>query len=210
VVDVAPPDTGDEAMWVILTAGFVVLLVIYTIAFERQATMNAAAVRAGSEGLPYQVLFRDLPSPEQRVFRELQEAAIEVLARAKNGQWPSIAQLASEDIPPFAPDPLDEARFAWQLREGGLVHQYVGVPTVAGKLPSFMLMIVEPDPQTGERPAAGVVDEEHQLTADGRLLHVTYWKRMTGTMPSEPILDPALAGWSQIRVRSLFEELKSS
>jgi hypothetical protein len=197
-------------MWVFLTAGFVVLLVIYTIAFERQAALNAAAAREGSEGLPYQVLFRDLPSPEQRVFRELQEGAIEVVARATEGRWPSVAQLASDGIPPFAPDPLDEARFAWQLREGGLVHQYVGVPTVRGKLPSFMLMIVEPDPQTGERPTAGVVDEEHQVAADGRLLHVTYWKRMTGTVPSEPILDPALAGWSQIRVRSLFEELRPS
>jgi len=179
------------------------------IAFERDAASTPDAARA-PEVLPFQVLFRDMPGPEQRVFREMQEATVEVLsARAARGTWPAVDGLAADGIPPFAPDPLDEARLGWQLRESGLVHQYIGVPATRGRLPSFMIAIVEPDPQAGERPTPGVVDEEHQLTADGTLLHVTYWKRMTDTMPAEPILDPALAGWQQIRIRSLFEELKA-
>jgi hypothetical protein len=210
VVDVVPPAGREEGMWVVLTAGFVVLVVIYVIAFEREASRATRETR-GPETLPYQVLFRDLPGPEQRVFRAMQEGAVEILALgAARGRWPAVAELAADGVPPFAPDPLDRARLGWQLRESGLVHQYVGVPAERGRSPSFMIAVVEPDPQTGERPAPGVVDEEHQLAADGRLLHVTYWKRMTDEMPAGTVLDPALAGWMQIRVRSLFEELKPS
>jgi hypothetical protein len=207
VVDVVPPGQGDEGMGVFLTAAFVLLVVIYVIGFERDATFADRRSRA-SETLPFQVLFRDLPGPEQRIYREMQEATVEVLAaRGSNGAWPSVESLAGDGIPPFAPDPLDEARMRWQLVQRGLVHQYVGIPAVPDRLPTFMLSIVEPDPKAGEVARPGTVDEEHQLLPDGTLLHVTYWKRKTGAMPRAPVLDPPLDGWTQIRTHSLFEEL---
>ena len=70
-----------------------------------------------------------------------------------------------------------------------------------------MISILEPDPETGEKPVPGIVDEEHQLLPDGRLLHVTFWTGRADEQP-EPIPDPALRGWKQIRVTSPFEELE--
>src|SRR5215470_15933176 len=68
-VEVQPPSQADEAGWVFLAAGFVLLGVIYTYGFEREGTRGSAAASASGGGLlPYQVLFRDLPSSEQRAF----------------------------------------------------------------------------------------------------------------------------------------------
>jgi hypothetical protein len=159
-------------------------------------------------GLPSQVLFRDLPSGEQRIFREMQEGAGEALARrATADEWPSVEALAAEGIPPFAADLLDKSHLSWTIRHDGLLWQYVGVPSETTTNPAFLISIQEPDPQTGEKPAPGVVDEEHQLLPDGRLLHVTHWVGRASARPG-PILDPALQGWKQIRVISLFDEMK--
>jgi len=71
-----------------------------------------------------------------------------------------------------------------------------------------MIMIVEPDPLTGEKANPAVVDEEHQLLPDGRLLHVTYWEHAPPYPSAAVALDPAKAGGLQVRVKTLFEEMK--
>lgn len=208
-VEVLPPSRTGEATWVFLTAGLVVLGVIYLFAFERYGWHGSdSAANARKAGLPYQVLFRDLPDVEQRVFRTMQEGAIEALRlRGDSGRWPSVAALAADGVPPFAPDPLDKAGFRWSVEQAGLCVNYLGVPSATGTAPSFLILVQEPDPVTGERPPPpSVVDEEHQVLPDGALLHVTYWKHSTGGLRPGIIVDPALEGWLQIRIKSLFEE----
>ncbi|HVO26991.1 MAG TPA: DUF6162 family protein [Candidatus Margulisiibacteriota bacterium] len=205
MVEVVPPSELGEGSWVFLAASFVVLCVMYIVAFERQPALetNAAAARAL---LPFQVLFRDLASAEQRVFREMQEGVTEaVTVRGSSGRWPMVEDLAAQGVPPFAVDALDKSTLRWGRRDAGLLHQYVGVPAAAAS-PAFLISILEPEPATGEKPLPGVVDEEHQLLSDGTLLHVTYWTRTGGVTWPEPISDPGLAGWKQIRVKTPLEE----
>jgi hypothetical protein len=206
--EVIPPSQRDDGSWVFLAAMAIVVCVIYIIAFERggpEARVEGPQARAL---LPYQMLFRDLPNAEQRMFRAMQEGLGEALrARGSTGAWPSVDELAAQGVPPFAADVLDRARLRWELRSTRFLHQYVGVPAVAGEAPAFLIAVIEPEPITGEKPVPGVVDEEHQLLADGSLLHVTYWKRRADGLAPGPIADPSLAGWTQIRVRTPMEEL---
>jgi hypothetical protein len=210
-VELLPPSRADEAGWVLLAAGFVVLAVIYTYGFEREGARGVDAVRgAGSGLLPYQVLFRDLPGNEQRIFRSMQEGAGEaVRLRATTGSWPTVATLSEAGVPPFAPDVLDKARFAWTGVSEDLFANYLGVPATADAAPAFLLFVQEPDPVTGEKPPPpSVVDEEHQVLPDGTLLHVTYWMRSALNRRSGLIVDPAIEGWQQIRVKSPLEEME--
>jgi hypothetical protein len=205
-----PPSKRDENVWVFMAALFIVLCVIYIVAFERYGGPASVVTAQGSKGLlPFQVLFRDLPSGEQRAFRQMQEGVVELMAmRGTREDWPPVDELRSQGIPPFAPDVLDKLRMQWTLDRDGLVYEYTGSPTASTLAPAYMIMIVEPDPQTGEKANPTVVDEEHQLLADGRLLHVTYWKHAP-PYPSPGVApDPARAGWMQIRVKTLFEEMK--
>jgi len=211
-VEVRSPSATDEASSVLLAAAFVVLVVIYVYAFERYGgPAPDPGARIGSALLPYQTLFRDLPSDEQRRFREMQEGALEaVRIRGESGSWPSVGALASDGVPPFARSATDRRPLRWTLRRAGLVADYVGAAGEPGQ-PSFLIHVQEPDPVTGEKPPPpSVVDEEHQLLPDGTLLHVTYWKR-AGRPPGEGIIgDPARLGWTQIRVRTLLEEMERS
>jgi hypothetical protein len=208
-VEVLAPSRADEAGWVLLAAGFVVLGVIYTYGFERQGLRAPGVVTAGSGLLPYQVLFRDLPSAEQRVFREMQEGAGEaVRLRGERGTWPSVDELSTAGVPPFARDVLDKSGLRWNGQRDGLFVNYLGLPSAAGDAPALLILVQEPDPVTGEKPPPpSVVDEEHQVLADGTLLHVTYWKRSAAGLHPGLIVDPAIEGWQQIRVKSPLEEL---
>lgn len=209
-VELQPPSAADEISWVVLAASFIVLCVIYAIAFETHTGGPGAGAASGSL-LPFQVLFRDLPGPEQRMFRQLQEGAVEAIRlRAANGAWPEVATLASQGIPPFADDPIDPVRREWRFQRDGLIANYTGRPTSDLDAPAFLLLVVEPDPVTGERPPPpSVIDEEHKLLSDRVLLHVTYWKKRGGDAGAGVVTDPAMAGWSQIRVRNPFEEMEA-
>ena len=205
-----PPSRRGEESWVLLTGAFIVLCVIYIVGFERFSGPAAETDAAQSGLLSYQVLFRDLPSPEQRVFRQMQEGLVEAMAMRSaptGNDWPDTATLAEAGIPPFAADVLDKSGLRWSRQQSGLLYQYIGIPAAPGSMPAFLLSIQEPDPQTGEKPAPNVVDEEHQLLPDGRLLHVTYWKHAADSLPAAIVPDPAMRGWTQIRVRSPLEEL---
>ena len=206
-VDVLPPSGRDEGTWAFFGAMFILLCAIYAVAFERGGKVSGAAA-TGPAVLAYQVLFRDLPGPEQRIFRAMQEGALEAIAVRGSGKpWPSVEALAGDGVAPFAPDPLDRTGLGWTLRHDELLYQYIGTPSDA-RAPSFMIFALEPEPTTGEKAVPGVVDEEHQLLPDGTLLHVTYWKRIGASMPQSMVFDPALEGWTQIRVTSLVEELE--
>lgn len=186
----------------------VVVCVIYIIGFERGGPLTTVSQPPSRALLPYQVLFRDLPSAEQRVFRSMQEGLGEALTvRGASGQWPPVGDLAAQGVPPFAADVLDKSHLRWDLRHSGLLHQYVALPAVAGEMPAFMISVLEPDPTIGEKPLPGSVDEEHQLLPGGVLLHITYWKRRAEGVGADAVSDPALAGWTQIRVKSPIEEL---
>lgn len=204
-MEVAPPSESDEAVWVFLTAGFVCLCVIYVLIFQ---LYGGPAARTLNTALPYQILFRDLPSPEQRVFRAMQEGVGEaVRLRAGAGTWPAVEALAGEGIPPFAPDVFDKAGLRWEGRNDGLVTTYVGRPSRGSGMPAFLILVVEPAPGTGEQPAP-VLDEEHQQLSDGTVVHVTYWKHANTDAPAV-LADPALRGWQQIRVSNPFQVVEA-
>lgn len=205
--EVVPPSQRDDGSWVFLAAMAIVVCVIYVIAFERGGSVSGPAGGRAQALLPYQTLFRDLPSAEQRVFRAMQEGVTEALrARGASGSWPGVDALAGQGVPPFAADVLDRSGLRWDLRSLSLLYQYVGVPS-QGTSSAFMISIVEPEPVTGEKPVPGVVDEEHQLLPDGQLLHITYWKRHADGLGTGPITEPSLAGWIQIRLKTPIEEL---
>lgn len=206
--EVIPPSQRDDGSWVFLAAMAIVVCVIYIIGFERGGPAGRNAGAQARALLPYQTLFRDLPSVEQRVFRAMQEGLGEALrTRGSTQAWPAVATLAAQGVPPFAPDVLDRSALRWELRSTALLYQYVGIPSASREAPAFMISIVEPEPITGEKPIPGVVDEEHQVLPDGLLLHITYWKRRADGIGTGPITEPSLAGWTQIRVKSPIEEL---
>jgi hypothetical protein len=205
-VEVEPPSAGDEASWVFLAAAFIALCVIYVVAFQ---TFGKRSTELSLGLLPYQTLFRDLPSSEQRVLRNMQEGVVEaVVRRDGDGAWPSPQQLADDGVPPFAADPLDHAKLQWSEQRQPLAVDYVGVPSAAAEAPLFLIAVREPEPGGSEQPQPGVIDEEHRALANGALVHVTFWKRNGGTTPGGLIADPALQGWTQIRVDKPFVSLE--
>jgi len=211
-IDVTPPSQSDEDVWVANLAAFILLCVIYTLAWEGALVGGRGArARPGPDCLPFQVLFQDLPSPEQRIFREMQEGFAEALARrASSGRWPTVEDLAQDVVPPFAPDAIDKTRLRWTRDSRDLVASYRGVPTApGGAAPEFLILIQEPEPLGGEKlqPTAPV-DEEHQLLPDGSLLHVTYWKRSPPVGAEGGLFaQPEARGWLQMRVTSPFPPL---
>ena len=98
-VEVHPPSRADEGGWVFIAAAFVVLVVIYTYGFEREASRTLSAATGASSGLlPYQVLFRDLP--ERRAAHLPRHAGRRrrggARCAATTGNWPSVEALAAD------------------------------------------------------------------------------------------------------------------
>lgn len=231
-VEVQSPSKSQEGFIVLMVATGIVLCALYSLAFRVEGKTDDTPAQRDS--LPFQVFFRDLPSPQQRIFRELQEGFTEaVRLRTPRRVWPTADELAAQGIPPFAKDPIDRSGTQWRSGQEQLLVNYLGVPAEGN--PSFLLVIVEPDPETGERPgAAPLQDAEHQLLPDGKtLLHVTYWMKApaqpaapaavqaaapaaaaaqaaAATPGSTPlpalVASPALAGWTQIRFEPRIEE----
>ncbi len=208
-VEVVSPSRSDEVGWVAMAAGYILLCMIYVYGFQHEAGPPATLGPSAGTLLPYQVLFRELPNGEQRMFRAMQEGSNEaVQMRGESGDWPSVGTLAAAGVPPFAPDPLDKGGYRWADSRDGLFVNYLGVPAAPDRGPAFLIVMQEPDPVTGERPSPSVADEEHALLPGGKLLHVTYWKRAGAEPDAATVIDPALQGWQQIRVKTLFEELE--
>jgi hypothetical protein len=182
------------------------------------AAADGALGTAGSAGgpvarerdlMPWQRLFRSLGGPDQRLFRELQEGLLEAEnARSASGHWPAPAALAAQGIPPFAGS--GRRRYRWELRQEGLVVNYLGLPA-DGRDPSFLLLVQEPDPRLPPAVAAGQpADEMHHRLADGTLLHVSTWMRAgpprtaasRGADAADAgrgaIAEPFARGWTQL------------
>ena len=203
-VEVIPPSRSNESISVLLVSGGIVLVALYAIA----ARTGLGARAAQADNLPFQMAFQDLPGPEQRIVRELTEGFAEARrVRGTTGAWPKPADLARDQIPPFAADALDRSGYQWSLKQERLLFNYLGVPASAGS-PEFLLVVQEPAPSGGETAVAGVVDEEHELLPDGKLLHVTYWRRKFAG-GTEPLFSrPEVEGWTQVRLGTAKETLR--
>ena len=195
-VEVGPPSKGNESVSVLLTSGAIVLVALYAIA----ARTGLGARTEQADNLPFQTLFQDLPGPEQRIVRELKEGFTEAKRiRAEQGAWPDPALLARDQIPPFAPDALDREGYRWSKKQERLLVNYLGTPGKEGSA-EYLLVVQEPEPVGGETAAAGVVDEEHELLPDGKLLHVTYWRRKFAGGSAPIFSRPEVEGWTQVRL----------
>lgn len=184
-----------------------VLLACFHIVLWSSALMYATAGSADDAGRPKtivtydQVSAQSLPAADQRMYRACLEGLTEAEnIRARTQDWPTVEALAARGIPPFAPDPIDQAGYSWKQLRSGVVINYVGTPTAASRdgqaRPTLVIIAVEPDPGTPVDPQAPT-DETHYKLRDGTMLHVSIW---TGTRPVTAALStPAFEdGWRQI------------
>jgi hypothetical protein len=124
---------------------------------------------------PFERRFQDLPFDDQRVYRALSEGVVEAeRIRSSTGRWPSADALAASGVPPFAPDPLDRAGYAWRSVQTGTKTDYIGTPSAASGRETFFALVVEPDPGTPDDPSQPA-DEVHHRLGDGTMIHVTIW-----------------------------------
>ena len=196
-VEVLPPSRSREGANVALIGGAILLAALYAILLR---TSGPAASGQKADDLPFQMAFQELPGGEQRMFRELEEGFGEARRlRAAEGKWPAPERLARDQVPPFAPDAIDRAGYRWTLLQDGLVLNYCGTPSQP-ESPELLLLIQEPERVGAEQPNAAVVDQEHVLLPDGKLLHVTYWKRKKAGAPAEVQYRPEVDGWTQVRL----------
>jgi hypothetical protein len=138
-------------------------------------TARAPGAAPASLATPFERRFQDLASEDQRIFRSIQEGVVEAeRVRSSSGRWPSADALARAGVPPFAPDPLDRARYAWQSVDAPQKASYLGVPAAGSGRACFFALIVEPDPGTPADPLARE-DEIHHRLGDGTMIHVTVW-----------------------------------
>lgn len=159
------------------------------VAIQRQRERPPEAVLA-----PWQHSFRELPADEQRVFRHLREALVELEhARVTEGAWPSAEALKTIGVEPFREDELTAPR-TWSVATQGVYTSYVGLPVEPSALRWLVLFI---EPSTNE--PAPPEDEEHHTLLDGTPVHVTVWTQPNTEPPvtGEVLAFPAAEGWSQ-------------
>lgn len=156
---------------------------------------DAAATASDS---PFDVRFQDLDGPDQRIFRLIQEGVVEAEAqRSRSKRWPTVEDLARDLIPPFAPDPIDKAGYAWSVRSADGVVNYVGAPSQQGRH-TFVVLITEPPPGTPNDPNA-TVDEVHHRLSDGTMIHVNIFVGPGLDESVTPVAFlPAEAGWRRV------------
>ena len=179
-VVIQPPSVRVETINVLKAAAAIVLIVaayIFRPSFaSRSPNLESAQSQYGL--LPYQRLIASAEPAEQRVFRELQEGLLEAeRIRAETGRWPDVAALATEGIPPFAPDPTQKTNYTWTSVRQDWATNYLGVPSDRTQ-PAWVLVILEPEPGAPPDPAPN--DETHHRLPDGTTLHVSIW-----TVPEE-------------------------
>jgi hypothetical protein len=195
-VEILPPSARHETTQVVRVAVVIVAVVGVYLASTVWNT-GSESVRSG-DLMPYQVLMRDRPSDEQRIFRELQEGLLEAeRVRSTSGGWPSPGALADQGIPPFAPDPTRATSYVWSVIQRGVFVNYRGTPRITGA-PAWLLLIQEPD--RGAPPDLSPEDEEHHRLSDGAVLHVSMWIHPEGTeLASRLVSLPQVEGWTQLR-----------
>lgn len=174
-VEIRPPSARAET-WAVARALFhVAYWSALVLSAETYAAKDAPGASPAPAASPFERRFQDLDAADQRTFRAVQEGMVEAeRVRAKAGRWPSASALARAGIPPFAPDPLDRAHYAWQSVETGLKTDYIGVPEAGSGRPCFFVVIVEPEPGTPDNPLARE-DEVHRRIRGGPMVHVSVW-----------------------------------
>jgi hypothetical protein len=194
-VEVRPPSARAELVNV-ARFGLAVIIGVWMYLATDSATFGGADADK-RRLLPFQALIQDRPSPEQRLFRELQEGLLEAeRRRTGSGRWPSVPLLAGEGIPPFAPDPTAKGvPYDWQLTTSGTFVNYLGLPKQPGA-PAWLLLVLEPEP--GAPPDPAREDEEHHKLATGIMLHVSTWIRADPNITSPIIRTPQAEGWTQL------------
>lgn len=202
-VEIRPPSVRDETLNV-LKASAAVLIIVAAYLFrpsfaDRSPNLQSRQSPIGL--LPYQTLVRDVSAAEQRIFRELREGLLEAeRVRSTTGQWPDVAGLAAEGIPPFAPDPTKKgSSYKWTSVRQDWAVNYLGVPSDPAA-PAWVLVILEPEPGAPADPAPN--DETHHRLPDGTTLHVSLWnipeeKRRSGFAA---LRLPQNEGWTQLMV----------
>src|SRR5262249_19087288 len=147
--EVRPPSARAET-WAVARALFhvaywsaLVLSAEHHASLPPEVPLDAAATPAAS---PFERRFQDLAPVDQRIFRAVQEGVVEAeRVRSSTGRWPTAEALGRAGVPPFAPDPLDRARYAWQSVQTGLKADYIGVPAAGSGRECFFVILVEPD-----------------------------------------------------------------
>jgi hypothetical protein len=199
-VEIRPPSLRDETLNV-LKAATAVVTVVAVYLFRPTFDMGRGRAASPPAGLfPYQALVREAPPAEQRIFRELQEGLLEVeRIRATTGQWPDVAVLAADGIPPFASDPTQKASYKWTSIRQDWVVNYLGVPSDPAA-PAWVLVILEPEPGAPADPAPN--DETHHRLPDGTTLHVSVWRIREESRRSgfAALRLPQNDGWTQLMV----------
>ncbi len=194
-VDVRPPSVRHELGLVLRFTARILCCAAGLLILDRAAVPRTPG--AGRLDLD-QRAFADLPAPEQRMFRQIQEGIAEAeRVRSTTGRWPQPAALAADGIPPFAPDPLDRAGHSWALVQEATEINYVGVAK-STQGPGFVVHIVEPDPGIPVDPRIQP-DEVHHRLSDGTLLHVMIWMGpVSGTVVHPITFFNREQGWRQI------------
>jgi uncharacterized protein DUF6162 len=204
-VEIHPPSVRAETLNVVkASAAIVVLVAAYLFRPAMFGGVSEQAASRPADLLPFQSLVGDATSPDQRMFRELQEGLLEAeRIRAVTGRWPEVAALAAEGIPPFTADPTRKtASYRWStLVQGGTVN-YVGIPTTPSA-PAWLLAVIEPEP--GAPPDPSPLDETHHRLPglpDGTTLHVSIWQVPENTRRSgfSAVALPQNEGWTQLLV----------
>ena len=201
-VEIRPPSLRDETTIVVRLAVAIAALVGFYLA--NTAWNTGSGTPRTNNLLPYQVLMRDRPAPEQRRFRELQEGLLEAeRLKASTGEWAQPSALAADGIPPFASDPTARgAAYTWMLLRRGTYLNYRGSPDNVDA-PDWLLLIQEPAADALPDPSAE--DEEHHRLSGTVLLHVSVWVHAGGAMrdPLALVHTPQAEGWTQLRAGPL-------
>lgn len=193
-VDVRAPSARRET-WMVARAAFhIVYWSALVVSAETHGASRAPAAAAPS---PFERRLAELAPDDQRLYRALREGAVEAeRRRSRARRWPTADELAREGIPPFAPDPLDRARYTWSFVQTGVAVNYVGLPAASGREP-FILVVTEPEAGSAVDPSAQVDDVHHRL-ADGSMIHVTIWMGPPPTPGRALSVFPPDQGYKQI------------
>lgn len=195
-VIVEPPSSRREAIVVARAVFLILFWSAVAIGLERGAAGTPAAPAfPGATAAPREsaesgeVALRQLDPLDQQTFREISSAVPEMEGvRSAGGAWPA--------DPPFA---RNFGGYRWKLLRDGVVLNYVGLPDASTGRPTFVLVVVEPEPGIPSDPQA-VTDEIHHRLADGSLLHVSIWEAPGVRDVARPMAAPAPEdGWRRVK-----------
>ena len=197
--EITSPSARRETAYVARVAFHVLLWSAFVISVQVQAAKGG--LDGAGQASPFERRFQDLDSADQRLFRAIQEGIHEAeVTRSARREWPSVEALAQQGIPPFAPDPIDRARYTWASPRSGNLINYIGTPAPESGRESFVVIIIEPEPGVPVDPKQQV-DEVHHRLGDGTMIHVTVWMGPGLRQNREPVAFVAPdQGWRQVMV----------